>query len=129
VKCPTCQTQMKPLFTGEFCPNDCDRGAWDPKPCTRFKSVSFASLRDQLITGSMFFYAPKRDITFMTILVEPKPMEAPKGMIFRMDISYDFKGKTDDGEAGPGPRDAGDRGVSGSVGRIFPKRRIRGDVR
>jgi len=25
VKCPTCSTEMKLLFTGTFCPNDCDR--------------------------------------------------------------------------------------------------------
>lgn len=25
MKCPRCDTEMKPLATGEFCPRDCDR--------------------------------------------------------------------------------------------------------
>lgn len=24
-KCPDCRTEMKPLFSGEYCPNDCDK--------------------------------------------------------------------------------------------------------
>lgn len=33
-KCPTCQSEMKPLFVGEYCPNDCDR------PRVTMKSVT-----------------------------------------------------------------------------------------
>ena len=25
MNCPSCRTEMKPLFTGSFCPGDCDR--------------------------------------------------------------------------------------------------------
>lgn len=37
MNCPTCGTAMRPLLTGEFCPNDCDRPRVDSEessPCT-----------------------------------------------------------------------------------------------
>ena len=31
-RCPDCNAEMRPLLTGEFCPNDCDRRAKAPDP-------------------------------------------------------------------------------------------------
>lgn len=38
MNCQYCKTQMKPLFSGFFCPNDCDRKCQRPPPnwkCSR----------------------------------------------------------------------------------------------
>lgn len=39
--CPDCSTPLKPLFTGFFCPNDCDR----PKSPTPAKRIDFATIK------------------------------------------------------------------------------------
>lgn len=114
---------MQALLTSMFCPKDCDRKI----------VVSQRELGDKIFEALKknfgdFIYAPRRDITFMNILTEVQPMKAPTGMIFHMDFRYDFKDENDT-KIGSGPGDAGDTRVSGSVDRILPKRRIRGDVR
>lgn len=38
IACPACKTPMKDLFTGVFCPNDCDK----PKPARRKFSDIYA---------------------------------------------------------------------------------------
>ncbi len=49
MKCPDCGTEMKPLATSVYCPNDCDRKVTehiDPEKTEpiRFKPISFSSL-------------------------------------------------------------------------------------
>ncbi len=73
---------MKPLFTGEFCPRDCDRGAWDPQPCTRA-----GRLMEEGIFGKLppLWYRPNIPL-IANELVRVEPMELPKGLLFHMDI-------------------------------------------
>lgn len=53
MNCPICRSQMKPLFTGEFCPNDCDR-----KPKAQFKPLDFAKVMGKLIMEAGYVWAP-----------------------------------------------------------------------
>jgi hypothetical protein len=39
MQCPTCMTKLKPLFTGWYCPNDCDRNVTDYEDGSEFYYV------------------------------------------------------------------------------------------
>ena len=42
--CPRCGAEMKPLFWGFYCPNDCDKRPVDP--CPKCGSESTGGFRD-----------------------------------------------------------------------------------
>lgn len=66
MNCPTCSTPMKPLFSGEFCPNDCDRTSakvkeesWKDQLLKRIRPNSA-----KLILKSGWLECPKWALTF-----------------------------------------------------------------
>ncbi len=96
---------MKPLFTGEFCPRDCDRvPRIDPATGSARDAIRrnlgldedyyipkrrvTVGVLDRLVDLGFapMIYSPEVPLIISNVLVEPKPMEMPKGLIFSMDI-------------------------------------------
>jgi hypothetical protein len=86
--------EMRPLFTGEFCPRDCDRRTdVIPELSFAYEIISVPARRlPPLVYRPFipFIYQPNVPLIISNVLVEPKPMELPKGLLFYMDIKYDF---------------------------------------